>query len=123
MNPFDTSDWKGYVYDIIFRCALSERLYFACRVFYLRYAVSYRHLEEIMEERGVTVDHVTLNRWVIKFSPLIASEVQRRKSRTSSSWRMDEAYIKVKGQWVHYYRAIDKFGKNLHFSLRYFGWN
>ena len=61
MNPFDTSDWKCYFYDIIFRRALSERLYCACRIFYLRYAVSYRHLEEIMEERGVTVDHVTLN--------------------------------------------------------------
>ena len=69
--------------------------------FYLRYAVSYRDLEEIMEERGVAVDHVTLNRWVIKFSPLIASEAQRRKSRTSSSWRMDETYIKVNGQWVY----------------------
>jgi len=57
--------------------------------FYLRYAVSYRDLEEIMDERGVTVDHATLNRWVIKFSPLIASEAQRRKSRTSSSWLLE----------------------------------
>ena len=63
MNPFDTSDWKCYFHDFIFRRALSERLYCACRIFYLRYAVSYRHLEE----RSVTVDHVTLNRWVIKF--------------------------------------------------------
>jgi putative transposase len=65
----------------------------------------------------VTVDHATLNRWVIKFSPLVASEAQRIKSRTSSSWRMDETYIKVKGQWVYYYRAIDKFGKTLDFML------
>ena len=85
--------------------------------FYLRYAVSYRDLEEIMEERGVTVDHATLNRWVIKQSPLIAIEAQRRKSRTNSSWRMDETYIKVKGKWVYYYRAIDKFGKPLDFML------
>ena len=85
--------------------------------FYLRYAVSYRDLEEIMEERGVTVDHATLNRWVIKYSPLIAIEAQRRKSRTSTSWRMDETYIKVKGKWVYYYRAIDKFGKTLDFML------
>ena len=85
--------------------------------FYLSYAVSYRDLEEIMEERGVTVDHATLNRWVIKYSPLIAIEAQRRKSRTSTSWRMDETYIKVKGQWVYYYRAIDKFGKTLDFML------
>ena len=65
---------------------------------YLRYAVSYCDLEEIMEERGVAVDHATLNRWVIKCLPLIASEAQRRKSRTSSSWRIDETYIKVKGR-------------------------
>jgi putative transposase len=51
-----------------------------------------------MEERGVTVDHATLNRWVIKYSTLIAIKAQRIKSRTNSSWRMDETYIKVKGQ-------------------------
>jgi len=85
--------------------------------FYLRYAVSYRDLEEIMEERGVTVDHATLNRWVIKYSPLIAIEAQRKKSGTSNSWRMDETYIKVKGKWVYYYRAIEKFGKTLDFML------
>jgi putative transposase len=56
--------------------------------FYVRYAVSYRDLEEIMEERGVEVDHATLNRWVVKYSPIIASKAQRRKSRISSSWRM-----------------------------------
>jgi len=85
--------------------------------FYLRYAVSYRDLEEIMEERGVAVDHATLNRWVIKYSPLMATEAQKRKSGTSHSWRMDETYIKVKGQWTYYYRAIDKFGKTLDFML------
>ncbi len=65
--------------------------------FYVRYAVSYRDLEEIMEARGVEVDHATLNHWVVKFSPLIACEAQRQKSRTGSSWRMDETYIKIKG--------------------------
>jgi len=85
--------------------------------FYLCYAVSYRDLEDIMEERCVTVDHALLNRWVIKYSPLIAIEAQRREPRTSTSWRMDETYIKVKGKWVYYYRAIDKFGKTLDFML------
>tara|TARA_B110000008_G_scaffold264913_1_gene289613 strand:+ start:307 stop:573 length:267 start_codon:yes stop_codon:yes gene_type:complete len=83
----------------------------------VRYAVSYRDLEEIMAERGVKVDHATLNRWVVKYSPLIAAEVQRRKSGTSKSWRMDETYIKVKGKWMYYYRAIDKYGKTLDFML------
>ncbi|NRA85931.1 MAG: IS6 family transposase [Rhizobiales bacterium] len=85
--------------------------------FYVRYAVSYRDLEEIMAERGVTVDHATLNRWVVKYSPLISSQAQRRKSGTSRSWRMDETYIKVKGKWTYYYRAVDKHGKTLDFML------
>ena len=64
--------------------------------FYLRYAVPYRDLEEIMEEQGVAVDYGTLNRWVVKFAPLIASQAQSRKKQTAVSWRMDETYIKVK---------------------------
>ena len=85
--------------------------------FYVRYAVSYRDLEEIMAERGVGVDHATLNRWVAKFSPLIAKEAHKRKRKTAVSWRMDETYIKVKGNWTYYYRAVDKFGKTLDFML------
>jgi putative transposase len=85
--------------------------------FYVRYAVSYRDLEEILADRGVEVDHATLNRFVIKFSPLIAREAHKRKRKTAVSWRMDETYIKVKGQWTYYYRAIDKFGKTLDFML------
>ena len=70
-----------------------------------------------MEERGVEVDHSTLNRWVVKFSPLIATEAQKRKHKTASSWRMDETYIKVKEKWTYYYRAVDKLGKTLDFML------
>ncbi|TWI89963.1 putative transposase, partial [Gemmobacter caeni] len=75
--------------------------------FYLRYAVSYRDLEEILAERGVKVDHATLNRWVVKFAPLIAARAQAKKRRTAPSWRMDETYIKVKGRWTYLYRAVD----------------
>lgn len=85
--------------------------------FYVRYAVSYRDLEEIMAERGVVVDHATLNRWVVKYSPLIACQAHRRKSAASNSWRMDETDIRVKGKWVYLYRAVDKFGKTLDFML------
>ena len=85
--------------------------------FYVRYAVSYRDLEEIMAERGVEVDHASLNRWVLKYAPLIAANAQARKRPTAVSWRTDETYIKVKGKWVYYYRAIDKFGKTLDFML------
>ena len=85
--------------------------------FYVRYGVSYRDLEETMVERGVDVDHATLNRWVINFSPLIAIEAQKPKHKIVSSWRLDETYTKVKGRWTYYYRAIDKFGKALYFML------
>ena len=85
--------------------------------FYVRYGVSYRDLEEIMAQRGVSVDHATLNRWVIRYSPRIAEEAKKRQQSIAGSWRMDETYIKVKGQWTYLYRAIDKYGNTVDFML------
>ncbi|WP_299951984.1 IS6 family transposase [uncultured Ruegeria sp.] len=85
--------------------------------FYLRYGVSYRDLEEIMAERGVDLDYATLNRWVSRYASLVADASRYRKRPTDRSWRMDETSVKVKGEWVYLYRAIDKFGKTLDFML------
>ncbi|PIL19948.1 hypothetical protein P775_12015 [Puniceibacterium antarcticum] len=70
-----------------------------------------------MAERGVAVDHATLNRWVEKYTGAIADKAHRRKGPTCRSWRLDETYIKVKGKWTYLYRAIDKQGQTLDFML------
>ena len=85
--------------------------------YYLAYKLSYREIEEMQLERGVVVDHATINRWVIKFAPLLEHRARRRKKPVSDSWRMDETYIKVKGKWVYYYRAVDKFGNVIDYYL------
>jgi putative transposase len=84
---------------------------------YLAYPLSTRHVEELMEERGVEVDHSTINRWVIKYSPQLEEAFHRRKRPVWVSWRMDETYIKVKGQWRYLYRAVDKQGQTIDFLL------
>jgi putative transposase len=77
---------------------------------YLRFAVSYRDPLEIMAERGVHVDHSTLNRWMVKYALRLSAEAQARKRPFASSWRMDGAYIKVKGRWTYLCRAVDRDG-------------
>jgi transposase-like protein len=84
---------------------------------YVAYPLSTRHVEELMEERGVTVDHSTINRWVIKYSPQLEKAFHRRKRPVWLSWRMDETYIRVKGQWYYLYRAVDKEGQTIDFLL------
>ncbi len=85
--------------------------------FYVRFPVSYRDLEEIMAERGVNLNHTTLNRWGDKYPGAIAEEGHRQKAPTGRSWQMDETYVKVKGVWVYLNRAIDKQGDTPNFML------
>ena len=84
---------------------------------YVAYPISYRHLEEMMEGRGVEVDHSTLNRWVVKYAPLLERQFRARKLPVGGSWRLDETYVKVKGCWKYLYRAVDKAGATVDFLL------
>ena len=77
---------------------------------YLAYSLSLRHIEEIMQERSVIVDHVTIHRWMIKMLPVLAAVFRRRKRPVGRSWRLDETYVKVSGQWKDPYRSVDRDG-------------
>ncbi len=89
-----------------------------CIRWYAAYPLSYRHLEEMMEERGVSVDHSTVSRWATRFLPLLENIFRRKYKRSvGRSWRMDETYIKVKGAWNYLYRAVDKEGNTVDFLL------
>ena len=84
---------------------------------YLAYSLSYRDIEELMQERGFSVDHNTIKRWVLHYSPQLEVAFRLKKKRAGNRWRMDETYIKVKGQWAYYYRAIDIQGQTIDFLL------
>jgi putative transposase len=84
---------------------------------YVAYPISYRQLEEMMNERGVRVDHATLNRWVIKYAPEFEKVFRRRQRPVGRSWRLDETYVKIKGKWAYLYRAVDKEGHTIDFLL------
>ncbi len=88
-----------------------------CIRWYATYPLSYRHLEEMMQERGITVDHSTINRRTIRFLPLLELAFRKYKRPAGDRWRMDETYIKVKGVWTYLYRAVDKSGKTIDFLL------
>ena len=89
-----------------------------CVRWYVAYPLSLRHLEEMMAERGVSVDHSTVHRWAIKLLPVLEKAFRRRKQPVGKSWRMDETYIRVKGEWRYLYRAVDKDGNTIDFLLR-----
>ena len=80
---------------------------------YLRFGLSYRDVEELLAERGVEVDHVTVYRWVLRFTPLLAEAARSCRHRAGGRWFVDETYVRVAGRWRYVYRAIDQFGQVL----------
>ncbi|SAL07159.1 integrase catalytic region [Caballeronia calidae] len=89
-----------------------------CVRWYVAYPLSLRHLEDMMAERGISVDHSTVHRWAIKLVPVLERAFRRRKQPVGKSWRMDETYTRVKGEWRYLYRAVDKDGNTIDFLLR-----
>ncbi len=99
--------WKHYQPDIIL---LTVR-------WYLRYNLSFRNLVEMMEERVLSMAHTTIMRWVHQYGPELDEEVRPHLKTTNDSWRSDETYIKLKGQWMYLYRAVDSEGNTIDFYL------
>jgi transposase-like protein len=89
-----------------------------CVRWYVAYPLSLRHPEEMMAERGISVDHSTVHRWAIKLLPVLEKAFCLRKRAVGKSWRLDETYIRVKGEWRYLCRAVDKNGHTIDFLLR-----
>ena len=89
-----------------------------CVRWYLRYKLSYRDLVEMMAERGLSLAHTTIMRWVQRYVPEFEKRWSRFARPVGGSWRVDETYVKIKGRWTYLYRAVDKAGKTVDFLLR-----
>jgi transposase-like protein len=84
---------------------------------HLRYSLSYRDLEEMMAERGLSIDHSTIARWVLAYAPVLNERLRRHLRPPGHSWRVDETYIRVAGRWAYLYRAVDSTGQTIDFLL------
>ena len=108
MSDSSLFKWRHFQADIIL---------FAVR-WYLRYALSYRDVEELLRERGIFVDHTTVFRWVQCYAPELDKRCRPQLKATNDSYRVDETYIKINKQWHYLYRAVDSTGATLDFMLR-----
>ena len=99
--------WRHYQSEIILLCVR----------WYLRYALSYRDLEEMMNERGLSLDHTTIYRWVQAYAPELEKRIRPHLSLTNDSYRVDETYVKIKGAWKYLYRAVDSTGQTIDLKI------
>ncbi len=88
-----------------------------CVRWYLKYSISYRQLAEMMQERGFEVHHTTIYRWIQRYAPQLEKLIRWYQGYTTSSWRVDETYIKICGEWLYLFRAIDSRGRTMDFYL------
>jgi IS6 family transposase len=90
----------------------------SCAVrWYLRYSLSLRDVEELLDERWLQADHTTVSRWVQWYGPELEQRIRRHLKPTNKSWRVDETYVRAQGRWCYLYRAIDSVGATIHFLL------
>jgi transposase, IS6 family len=94
-----------------------EVIIMLCVRWYLRYSLSYRDLEEMMVERDLSVDHVTIWRWVQRYAPILNQRLRGDLRHPNRSWRVDETYVRVAGKWTYLYRAVDSAGETIDFML------
>lgn len=117
MLDFRKSLINGALRKVLKRVHFPLEVMLTCVRLYVAYPLSLRHIEDMMQERGVFVDHATVHRWAIKMVPVLAAVFRRRKHPVGKSWRMDETYIKVGGEWKYLYRAVDREGDTVDFLL------
>jgi putative transposase len=117
MNALSVQLANSTLRGVIKRLHFPLEVMLVCVRWYAAYPLSLRNLEEIMKERGVSVDHATVHRWALKMLPVLACVFRRRKLGVGPSWRVDETYVRVGGQWVYLYRAVDKLGQTVDFLL------
>jgi IS6 family transposase len=105
----------------IFKWGQTEPALILCAVrWYLRYSLSLRDVEELLEERGLEADHTTVWRWAQRYGPELEQRLRRHLKPINKSWRVDETYLRVKGRWCYLYRAIDSAGSTIDFLLSAF---
>jgi transposase, IS6 family len=93
------------------------KIILVCVRWYCKYSTTYRDLSEMMQERGVEVDASTIFRWVQRYAPELEKRIRWYRGYRSSSWRVDETYVKVGGQWKYLFRAVDRHGRLIDFML------